>query len=251
MIDSSNYIPLYIQLRDHLKELLNQKKWVVGDRMPGENELCKEYQVSRTVVRQALLELELAGHVIRRKGKGTFVAGLKINEGLAQKLTGFYEDMVERGLKPKTRVLYKKVTSANALLVEKLKITKGSSVIEIRRLRFVDDIPLVLVTSFLPVALCPQLESVDLNDRSLYEFLEHDCQLSISQAYRTIEASLVNNEDATLLGIKPGVPVIKLESISFLENGTPIEYYQAFHRGDRARFEMNLIKVHDKWRALE
>ena len=74
-----------------------------GHQIPGEQELCELYGVSRTVVRQALRELELDGMITRRKGKGTFIAPPKISEGLVQKLTGFYQDMVERGLRPTTR----------------------------------------------------------------------------------------------------------------------------------------------------
>ncbi len=76
----------------------------------SEPELCDKFGVSRIVVRQALREIELEGLVVRRKGKGTFIAEPKINESLAQKLTGFYHDMVERGLTPVTQVLSRSVT---------------------------------------------------------------------------------------------------------------------------------------------
>ena len=77
----------------------------MGEKIPGEQDLCLQYGISRTVVRQALGDLEIQGIVRRQKGKGTFVAEPKINESLVQKLTGFYQDMVERGLEPMTLVL--------------------------------------------------------------------------------------------------------------------------------------------------
>src|SRR3990172_1139894 len=95
-------IPYYLQLIDLLKEKIAQGTWKPGDQIPSEPELCSIYGVSRTVVRQALMELELEGLIIRRKGKGTFIAEPKINESLVQKLTGFYQDMVDRGHKPIT-----------------------------------------------------------------------------------------------------------------------------------------------------
>jgi GntR family transcriptional regulator len=251
MIDSASYIPFYIQLRDSLKERIESRVWKVGDRLPGEVELCKEYQVSRTVVRQALLELELQGLVIRRKGRGTYVAGLKINENLAQKLTGFYHDMVEQGLTPSSRVLHHKLTPAVGKPARQLDLEIGTPVFEIRRLRLVDGDPIAVVTSFLPQGLVPQLETVDLTNRSLYEFIENECKLTINRAQRVIEAVPASEEDAPLLEINPGDPVIKLESTSYLDNGKPIEYFEAFHRGDRARFEIQLIRVRDQWRAYE
>jgi len=84
--------------------------WVPGDQIPGEQELCALYRVGRTVVKQAFRELELEEVINRRKGKDTFISLPKISEGLVQKLTGFYQDMLERGLKPVTKVLYQNVT---------------------------------------------------------------------------------------------------------------------------------------------
>ena len=98
-INFDSHIPYYIQLMDLLREEINRNGWQPGEQIPGEQDLCETYGISRTVVRQALREMELEGAITRRKGKGTFVAEPKISEGLIQKLTGFYQDMVEKGLK--------------------------------------------------------------------------------------------------------------------------------------------------------
>ncbi len=111
-INFESHIPYYIQLMDILKEQIQEKRWLPGEQIPGEQELCVIYNISRTVVRQALLELELDGVINRRKGKGTFIAEPKIIEGLVQNLTGFYQDMVEKGLKPVTRVMHQLVVPA-------------------------------------------------------------------------------------------------------------------------------------------
>ena len=85
----------------------------MGDLLPSKPKLCVIYGVSRTVVRQALREIELEGLITRRKGKGTFIAEPKISESLAQKLTGFYQDTVERGLEPVTKMLRHEIVPAN------------------------------------------------------------------------------------------------------------------------------------------
>ena len=95
-INFDSHIPYYIQLIEALKEKISLGEWKVGDQLPSEPELCEIYGVSRTVVRQALREIELEGLITRRKGKGTFIAEPKISESLAQKLTGFYQDMIEQ-----------------------------------------------------------------------------------------------------------------------------------------------------------
>lgn len=245
-IDFDSNIPYYIQLIDALKEKISQGDWKPGDQIPSEPELCETYGVSRTVVRQALGEIELEGLVVRRKGKGTFVAEPKINESLAQKLTGFYQDMVERGHKPITQVLEHRVVPANKKVAGYLGIEPDTTVVEIKRLRFVADEPIVLVTSYLPYHLCPALANADLTNQSLYKFLEQEVGLMIARGRRTIEAVGANEYEAELLRIDRGAPLILLNSVSYLEDGTPIEYYHAVHRGDRSRFEVELVRIREQ-----
>ncbi len=241
-INFDSRIPYYIQLMDILKEKVQMGDWAPGSQIPGEQDLCEFYGVSRTVVRQALRELELEGVINRRKGKGTFISLPKISEGLAQKLTGFYQDMVERGLKPVTKVLHQNINPANEKVAHFLNIKPGDKVIDILRLRSINEEPIQLVTTYIPFEICPALASVDLTNRSLYEFLETEAGVFIAKGRRYIEAVLANESEAALLGIERGAPLVMLDSISFSENGQPIEYYHALHRGDRSRFEVELVR---------
>ena len=244
-IDFESNIPYYIQLIDLLKGKINSGEWRPGDQILSEPELCDKYGVSRTVVRQALREIELEGLVVRRKGKGTFIAEAKINESLAQKLTGFYHDMIERGMTPITQVLSRSVTKVPSKVLEYLALPPDTDVIELYRLRSVNNEPIVLVTSYLPYNLCPQVAEADFTHQSLYEFLERECGLLISHGRRYIEAVLANEEEAELLKVEAGAPLLQLNSVSFLEDDTPIEYYETLHRGDRSRFEVELVRVRE------
>lgn len=244
-INFSSHMPYYIQLMELLKDQIHNKKWAPGEQIPGEQELCDMYGVSRTVVRQALRELELSGVITRRKGKGTFIAEPKINEGLIQKLTGFYQDMVERGLKPVTRVLHQRIAPANEKVAEFLDIPLGTLVVDMQRLRFINDEPIVVVTTYIPLDVYPPLATVDLTNRSLYDFLEKEGGIFITRGRRYIEAVLANENEAALLEVEPGAPLMMLDSVSYTESGQPIEYYHALHRGDRSRFEVDLVRQHD------
>ncbi|HEX5838029.1 MAG TPA: GntR family transcriptional regulator [Anaerolineales bacterium] len=249
MIEKINFespIPYYIQLVNILKEKIQSEVWKPGDQIPGEQDLCEMYGVSRTVVRQALLELELEGLINRRKGKGTFISLPKISEGLVQKLTGFYQDMVERGLNPVTRVLHQNVVPAGEKVARFLDIQPGDQVIDILRLRFINDEPIQMVTTYIPFEICPALASVDLTNRSLYKFLETECGVFIAKGQRYVEAVLANETEAQLLGIERGAPLLMLDSISFSDGDRPIEYYHALHRGDRSRFEVELVRTREK-----
>lgn len=246
MIDFNSPIPYYLQLINSLREKIQQKSWLPGNQIPGEQDLCDQYGISRTVVRQALKTLEDEGIIIRRKGKGTFVAEPKISEGLVSKLTGFYQDMVERGMKPGTRVLSQVIAPATEKTARYLGVEIGASLIVIRRLRFINDEPIQMVTTYIPEHFCPGLLNEDLSNRSLYEYMQKECGLVLKRAKRYIEAVSANESEAKLLNIERGTPLLMLDSVSYLEDGRPVEYYHALHRGDRSRFEVDLIKVLDE-----
>lgn len=245
-IDRSSYIPFYIQVVDSLKDYIEHGGGQPGEQLPGEPDLCRLFGVSRTVIRQALKELEYEGLIVREKGKGTFIAEPKIRESLVQELTGFYQDMAAKGHAPISKVLNQTVIPASPKIAAYLNLEPGMPVIQIDRLRFVQDEPIVLVTTYLPHSLCPLLLEADLTEQSLYAFLEREYGIMIARGQRIMEAVLANEYEAELLEVKPGAPLILLDSVSYLEDGTPIEFYHALHRGDRSRFEVELIRMSDR-----
>jgi len=250
-IDRRSPIPFYIQLKETIREKIENGNWQPGDQIPGEVELGEMFNISRTVIRQALQELTYEGLINREKGRGTFVAKPKINESLVQSLTGFHQDMSNRGMVPRSQVLKQVVVPATLKIADFLKLDVGTLVIEVQRLRFVANDPIVLVTTFLPYALCPKLIHADLSFQSLYDFIENECGILISRGRRTIEAVLANENEAHMLNVEKGAPLMLLNSISYLADGTPIEYYHAVHRGDRSRFEVELVRVRERGKSLE
>lgn len=250
-IDHNSPIPYYRQVKEVLRSYIDQGTWLPGSQIPGEPELCRIFDVSRTVIRQALTEMEYEGLIVRRKGKGTYVAEPKIGESLVQELTGFYQDMVERNHVPVTQVLKRRVIPANPKIARRLKIAPDTLVIEMERLRFVDDEPIVLVTTYLPYALCPKAAEADFTAQSLYAYLENEYGLTLARGRRTLEAVPANDYEARLLQIERGAPLILLDSVGFLEDGTPLEYYHALHRGDRSRFEVELVRFRERGMVRE
>ena len=250
-IDFSSPVPFYAQLLELLRSSIKQGVWTEGDQLPGEHALCESYAVSRTVVRQALGELEAEGLIVRYKGKGAFVAEPKIIESLAQKLTGFHQDMSERGHRPVTQVLTQEVIPAPAKIARHLEIPAETPVVHLHRLRFVQDEPILLVNSYLPHALCPGLEQVDFREQSLYAYLEQTYGLIIARGRRRIGAVVADADEARLLQITQGAPLVLLDSVSYLEDNTPIESYHAVHRGDRSQFEVELVRIREQGQVRE
>ena len=242
-IQKDSPLPLYFQLKELLRQEIESGHWRPGQRIPSEAELCQAFDISRSVTRQALRELQYQGLLYRERGKGTFVAQPKISESLMQDLSGFYEDMVAKGLTPVTKVLRQEIQPADKKIANYLQIELGDKVIVIERLRSVGSEPINLVTTYLPYDICPDVIDEDLNTQSLYALLEKKHGLELSHGRRTIEAVAANQYEAQLLGVEEGVPLVLLDSVSYLRDSRPIEYFHAVHRGDRSRFEVEVVRV--------
>jgi GntR family transcriptional regulator len=243
-LDRKSHVPLYIQLKEVLNENIQRGQWKPLERIPGEPELCRSFGVSRTVVRQALKEMEYEGLIVREKGRGTFVAAPRISSrSLVHSLAGFYEDMAERGLEPINKILEQTIMPADPKLAEHLSLEEMEPVIKLTRLRFVGDEPIVWVTSYIPYEACRGLIQAELSNQSLYAFLERECSLRIHKGWRRIDAVAADEHQAVLFEIDEGSPLLRLESVSFLENGRPLEYFVALFRSDRTCFEVELDRI--------
>lgn len=245
-IDRKSPIPYYVQLKETLQEYIESKNLKPGDQIPGEMTLCQMYDVSRTVVRQALREMEYEGIITKEKGRGAFIAEAKINESLVQKLTGFHQDMTAMGFHPISKILEKCVEPAGPKIAAQLNLSPQNQVLKLTRLRYIQKDPIVLVTTFLPFEKCPGIMDEELSSQSLYALLEHKYSLVIAYGRRTIQAVAANEYEAQLLDIKKGAPLICLDSISYLADGTPIEAYHALHRGDRSQFSVELVRFQQR-----
>jgi GntR family transcriptional regulator len=244
-IDRNSPVPYYYQLKGFLAGEIEEGSYAPGDRLPGEHELCEAFGVSRTVVRQALAELEAQGLVRRYKGRGTFVAPKKVSESLFQSLTGLHEDVTARGGTLRSEVRRLERVPAPDWVAEELGLGEGDDVIVLDRLRFVDGVPWVVVATYLPYSLCPGLLDEDMRDRSLYALLEDGYGVRISHGRRSVEAVAAAAPVARALGIEERDPILLLRSTSYAEDDTPIEHFVAHHRGDLSRFEVNLLRRRD------
>lgn len=241
-IDRQSPLPYYHQLKQLLLADIERQNLSPGDRIPGDHELCATYDISRTVVRQALTELESEGVIERRKGRGTFVAEPRTVEGLAQSLTGLYEDVATRGSHLRSDVLRLEVVPADDQVAADLRLDPGEPVIVLERLRYVDEVPWVLAVTQLPQKLAPGLVDDDLRDQSLYALLENKYGVRLVRGRRSIGAAVANTALARSLGISRGAPVLVLRSTSLGEDGRPVETFVAYHRGDRSQFEVELVR---------
>jgi GntR family transcriptional regulator len=239
-IDRGSPLPFYHQLKQLVVADIADNQRQPGDRLPGDHALCETYGVSRTVVRQALTELEVEGVVVRDRGRGTFVAPERADEGLIASLTGLHEDLAAKGVTLRSQVLKIAVVPADDNQADALGLDVGEPVVHIERLRSVGDEPWVFAVTDVPVWAAPGLEQEDLTDRSLYELLEDEYDVRLVRGRRVVEARIAGQRLARLLGVRRSDPLLVLRSVSVDEQARPVESFVAFHRGDRSRFEVEL-----------
>lgn len=241
-IDRESPVPYYHQLKLFLLSEIESGNLKPDQKLPSEAEFCEQFNISRTVVRQTIKELQNKGYLTTEKGKGTFISRPKIIEGFVQSLSGFYEDMVKRGFTVTTYILKQELNPASHRIAEQLKVEVHTPVITIGRIRKLNGEPSVYVTTYIPEDICPKLLHADLENKSLYAFLEKTCGLEIYKGHRYIGVSLANEYEASLLNIEVGAPLIELDSVNYLKDGRPLEYFHALHRGDRTKFEVDLVR---------
>lgn len=242
-LDPTSFTPYYAQLLEYLRGEIARGVWKPGDLLPSEADLCNTFTVSRTVVRRALQELEYQGLIYKRRGKGTFVAEAKMHEAMVQRLTGFHQDMIDQGYSITNRVLRQEAAAAEDDVRNALAMSADQSVIVCERLRLVDEKPVNFSVSYVPQDRCPQLLTADLRNQSLYAFIEQATGRSITRGRRTIETILPSEQIAELLEIDGDLPVFRITNTCFLEDGTPIEHSLGYHRSDRVRFEVELLRM--------
>ena len=239
-IDRSGAAPFYYQL----KEILNgdiDNGLAAGDKLPSESELCRRHSVSRTVVRQALDEMEREGLIYKVKGKGAFVTGRKFEASFVQHAAGFHAAMTSRGHQVTNVILAQQVIPAAAGVARALGLDIGEPVLSLDRVRSVDGVPIQVVKAWIPHHLCPGLEDVDLRSGSLYAVLAAQYGLRPYKGRRTISAGTISDTDAGHLGVEPGSPALLVESLTRTAGGTAFEYFVAVYRGDRSTFEIDLM----------
>lgn len=238
-LDRRSPHPMYHQLKHRLVEMIEEDGLRVGDLLPGEHRLCEMFGVSRTVVRQALAQLEHEGVVSRVRGKGTFVAPQKVSETLVHTLGGLHEEMAARGVSVTSRVLRQRVEPAPDEVADPLGLAPGDPVVVIERLRFVGGEPWSLSTTWMPEETGAAALDVDLTEGSLYAVLAAH-GIHAVRGVRSAEATVADPEKAKLLDVAVGGPLLVLRSVSYDADERPVECFVAYHRGDRSRFEFQL-----------
>jgi GntR family transcriptional regulator len=237
----SGPLPRYYQLKEIIREKVSTGQWLPGSLIPSERELCEQYGISRMTARQSITELVNEGYLYREQGKGTFVAQPKITQQLVT-LTGFTQDMQARAQRPSTKVLEKEMAPVDATTAVKLRVKPGQLLFRVKRLRLADGAPLAIETCLISFMGCEKLLDEDMENQSLYNLLETKYGMPPVEAEQELEAGLAREDEARLLQIPTGGPVLLIRRITYTERGQPLEFAKSVYRGDKYRFYSHLTR---------
>ncbi|MDY7080568.1 MAG: GntR family transcriptional regulator [Chloroflexota bacterium] len=233
-------IPLYVQIRETIREQIKSGQVSIGEKLPSEEEIAGQFSVSRMTARRALDDLVQEGLVMRRQGVGTLVASRRITRNYTR-LTSFYEQAAEEGLNPSSKLLDLVVIPASADLASHLMIKPDAPVMRITRLRMLDGDPISLHVAHVARSLCPALMDEDLANQSLYRLYDA-YGLEIAWAKQCIEARAADESLAHHLGLEQGAPLLYSERTTYTVNNTPIEWVYGYASSAPYAIEFTLFR---------
>lgn len=227
-------IPKYYAVKARIDRLIGELG--EGGAIPTERDLSEEYGVARETVRQALRELLLEGK-LRRRGRGTVVAGPKLEQPLS--LASYTEGVRRQGRTPgRTLVGLDRFPCPDVLAAE-TGLTRGEPVWHLERILLADDERVGLESTYVAVARVPRLDTDFDPDSSFYGYLR-TLGLSCGDADERIETVLATPREALLIGTPPALPMLLIHRVSRDAVGGALERVRSLYRGDRFSFTARL-----------
>ena len=247
-LDARSPIPLYMQIRELLRQRILDGVYKSHEQMPSENEMVALFDVSRITVRQALNDLQREGIIFRIHGKGTFVSKPKAVQSLTR-LQGLGEALSTAGFEIRSRVLGHRVVRADAYVAAQLAIAEHEEVMEIRRVRCIDRDPMSLDVTYLPVKTGRRVVKADLRQRDIFAILENDLGIALGNAQLQISAIAADTALAETLNLPSGAAILRIQRLTFSAEGAPLDFEYLYHRGDAFQYRLDLERHSAQGRA--
>ena len=235
----SSNIPLYAQLVGIIKREISSGALKIGDLLPSEAELCRALDISRNTARQAIGELEDEGLVVRKRGKGTFVADPNSNRRGVR--YSFTTEVSSLGKTPSSTLVDFGVVIPTRAICQRMDLQEGTHVYCFTRIRNVDGEPLILETSYYPQYIYPNLTREMVQTHSFYSLLYH-VGITPFSAEDSYESVILDAPRASLLGVEPGSCAFYHQRRTRTEDGRIYEYTCSYIRADRVTLDVHMQK---------
>jgi GntR family transcriptional regulator len=239
-VSAPKFSPLYRQIKDLLLDRLRRADWKPGDTLPSEIELALQYRVSQGTVRKAIDELAAENLLVRRQGKGTFVA----THGERQVRFRFLRLAPDAGepVAPERRILEFRRARASAELARLIELRTGDAVLMLRRLLVFGGDPVVLEDVWLPGTLFKGLTAAALAEHkgALYNLFETQFGTRMVRAEEKLKAASADAAAAELLGVAPGHALLQVERLSYTYGDKPVEWRRGLYKTDHHFYRSEL-----------
>ncbi|MDQ1130715.1 GntR family transcriptional regulator [Microbacterium sp. SORGH_AS_0888] len=236
---------LYARLLSHLDAL----DFEAGERIGTERSLAEQFGVTRSVLRAALGVLESEGRVRRTIGRmgGVFSWDGKIERHL-NAIEGVPDMLRQQGFRSATEVLSAEIAIATPIECRALQLDPGAAVFRLRRRRDANDVPLSLDSMTLPMRLVPGFPTVG-HAQSVYRILAEKYGIEAAEANETIDVSSATEEQARILQVEAGAPLLEIHRVTYSQHGVPFEFAHDFFRSDRTR--ITLRRHGARWKRVD
>ncbi|MES2845845.1 MAG: GntR family transcriptional regulator [Pseudomonadota bacterium] len=244
--DETGAGPLYLQLQRRIADAIASGRLKPGDSLPPERDMAAMTDLSRVTIRKAVQALVASGHLVQRRGSGTFVAAKveRLEQALSL-LTSFTEDMVRRGKSVESVWLSRAIHAPAPEEVMALGLGAGTMVARLERVRRSDGVPLAIERASLSTDVLPDPAAVET---SLYAVLQARGMRPV-RAVQRISAANLGPRDAELLGVPTGAAGLRIERIGYLPSGRVVEFTRSLYRGDAYDFAVELKLAPDGTRT--
>lgn len=213
---------IYKELAKKLRIQINSEEYQIGDPLPSEKKLAQQYNVSRMTIRKAIDLLVDAGLLERKHGSGTYIKEKDVHHENTS-LKGFVELMANTGHNVKSEVIEFKVINCPLSIASKLRINANERLFYSRRIRYVDNKPLIIEDSYMPVKYFSNLTLTHL-EGSKFDFIENVCQIKIAGSYETFHPIIPDQSICQLLQLESIIPILRLSTLSYSIYGDYINY---------------------------
>ena len=224
-----SYLPRYRTIEQALRERIAHLR--PGDGLPSDADLCAEFGVSRMTARSAMHRLAEEGLVIRMPGRGSYVAEPPAHRR-ADRLMSFSSEMTRRGRVPSSIIVDREIRPAWRSAAADLRVREGEPIVFLRRVRCADGEPVALETTLLIRSTSPSVMAADLRAESLHSVLTA-ANFALRRGTALVTAGPASNEDARLLGVARGDPMLVERRVILDALGRPVEATESRYPADR------------------
>lgn len=243
-LNTQNNTPLYYQIYEFYKNKIIKEELNEGEALPPERNLSNIFNVSRSTVRQALKKLEEDNFVYRLPGSGTFVSHKTLKQELSS-FYSFYEEVEKVGKKPSSKVLDFKKIPLNKKLMEIFKLSNNSNheILLIKRLRLVDNEPLIYEETFIPLSRFKNFNVDLLNSTPMYKIFKDQYNVIFEKATESFSSLILEDQNIlNYLGYKKKSSCMLIKRLTY-ELGEVIEYTVSYARGDKYEYKVTLNNI--------